>query len=70
MGGRIRILAMVVMLLLGIILIQGANVEFRQSQSLATNPNNPRVALAKLSQSRGQILAADGSVLAESVPTP
>lgn len=70
MGGRIRIIAMVVMLLLGIILIQGANIEFRRSSALATDPNNPRVALAKLSQSRGQILAADGTVLAESIPTP
>jgi len=70
MGGRIRIVAMVVMLLLGIILIQGANIQFRRSEALATDPNNPRVSLAKLSQSRGQILAADGSVLAESIPTP
>jgi penicillin-binding protein A len=69
-GGRIRVLAMVVMVLLGALLIQAANVEFRQSSSLSANPNNPRVALAKLSQARGEILAADGSVLAQSVPTP
>ena len=70
MQKRIRVVAMVIMLLLGIVLIQAANVQFRQANSLATNPNNPRVALAKLSQSRGDILAADGSVLAQSVSTP
>jgi len=67
---RIRVLAMVLLVLFGALLVQGANVQFRRSQALATDPKNPRVQAAKLSLGRGQILAADGSVLAISVPTP
>jgi len=67
---RIRVLALFLMLLFGVILIQGANVQFRRANALATSPNNPRVAAARLSEGRGSILAADGTILAQSVPTP
>ena len=70
MQKRIRVLAMVMMVLLGVILLQGANVQFRQATKLANSPNNPRTLAARLSQTRGEIIAADGTVLAKSVPTP
>jgi len=69
MDKRIRIMALVILVLFGAILVQAANVQFRQSTKLANSPNNPRVHQAQLNQSRGVILAADGSKLAESVPT-
>ena len=70
MDRRIRALAMLLVLMFGAVLIQAANVQFRRAQALATNPNNPRVSAAKLGLARGDILAADGSVLAKSVATP
>jgi peptidoglycan glycosyltransferase len=70
MEKRIRILGLIIVVLLGAILVQAANIQFWRAKSLATNPNNPRVFEARLTQSRGQILAADGSILAQSLPTP
>ena len=70
MEKRIRILGLVMMLLFGAVLIQAANVQFFRSHALATSPNNPRNVVARLSLSRGEILAADGSVMAQSNPTP
>jgi len=67
---RIRILAMVVILLFGALLVQAANVQFRQGKKLATDPKNPRIETARLSLGRGDIVAADGTVLAHSVATP
>ena len=70
MGKRIRIMAMVMMLLFGAVLVQAANVQFRQAKKLAADPKNPRNIEARLSLGRGDILAGDGSVLAHSVRTP
>ena len=70
MDRRIRVLAVVLLVLFGALLVQGANVQFRRSAALASSPHNPRIAAAKLSLGRGEILAADGSVLAISIPTP
>jgi len=70
MGKRIRIMAMVMMLLFGAVLVQAANVQFRQAARLAADPKNPRNIEARLSLGRGDILAGDGSVLAHSVKTP
>ena len=70
MEKRIRILGLVMMLLFGAVLIQAANIQFFRSHALATSPNNPRNVVARLSLSRGEILAADGSVMAQSNPTP
>ena len=70
MGKRIRILAMIMIVLFGVVLVQAANVQFRQAKKLATSPKNPRNIEARLSLSRGDILAGDGSVIAHSVPTP
>jgi len=70
MAKRIRILAMVMMLLLGVVLVQAANIQFRRGHELAASPKNPRNVETRLSLGRGKILAADGTVLARSVQTP
>jgi peptidoglycan glycosyltransferase len=70
MDGRIRIVALFLVLLFGTVLFQAANVQFHRSNELATSQANPRVRLAKLELGRGEILAADGSALAISNPTP
>ena len=70
MGKRIRIMAMVMMLLFGAVLVQAANIQFRQANKLATDPKNPRNIQARLSLGRGDIFAGDGSVLAHSIKTP
>ena len=70
MGRRIRIVAMVMMLLFGAVLVQAANVQFRQAKKLAVDPKNPRNVEARLSRGRGDILAGDGTVMAHSVRTP
>jgi peptidoglycan glycosyltransferase len=70
MQKRIRLLGLAMIVLLGAVLVQAANVQFWRAHSLATNPNNPRVFEAKLTKARGEILAADGSILAQSLPTP
>ena len=67
---RIRILAMLLCLCFGAVLIQAANVQFRRASALAASPGNPRVIQAHVGQSRGKILASDGSVLAQSIATP
>ena len=63
-------MAMIMMLLFGMVLLQAANIQFRQAHRLAADPKNPRNITARLSLGRGRILAGDGSVLAKSVPTP
>ena len=70
MGKRIRIIAMLMTVLFAVVLVQAANVQFRQAKKLADSPNNPRNIEARLSQTRGDILAGDGSLLAQSIRTP
>jgi len=67
-GRRIQGLAIVLSLCFLLVLLQLVNVQVLRAPSLDTNPYNPRVALNSLQQTRGSILAADGSVLATSVP--
>ena len=63
-------MAMVMMLLFGAVLVQAANIQFRQAKKLATDPKNPRNVEARRSLGRGDIRAGDGSVLAHSIKTP
>ncbi|MGA2307335.1 MAG: penicillin-binding transpeptidase domain-containing protein [Acidimicrobiales bacterium] len=46
------------------------NIQFVKAKSLADSPSNPRVAALADNNDRGTIYAADGTVLAKSVPTP
>jgi penicillin-binding protein A len=70
MGRRIRWLGVIMVLCLGLVVAQLVNIQLVKAKQLQTSPNNPGVAAQKYVNPRGQILAADGTVLAQSVPTP
>ncbi len=55
------------LLCFALVVIQLANIQFRQASALANSPNNPRVAVLRFDNQRGTITAADGTVLAKSV---
>jgi peptidoglycan glycosyltransferase len=66
---RIRILAIVMVGLFLVVLLQALNIQFFKSSQLANSSGNPRIANALRNEPRGEILAADGTVLAFSVPS-
>jgi peptidoglycan glycosyltransferase len=70
MGRRIRWLGVIMVVCLGLVVAQLVNIQLVKAKQLQTSPNNPGVAAQKYVNPRGQILAADGTVLAQSVPTP
>src|SRR5271163_3196740 len=70
MGRRIRWLGVIMVVCLGLVVAQLVNIQLVKAKQLQTSPNNPEVAAQKYSNPRGSILAADGTVLAQSVPTP
>ena len=55
---------------LGLVLVQLVNIQLVKGKQLANSPYNPRVAVLRDINPRGEILAADGTVLAQSVKTP
>jgi peptidoglycan glycosyltransferase len=67
MSRRLRILATIILLLFAVVIAQAANVQFFRSSSLNANPNNPRNTNPSANYPRGEIIAANGSVLAYSV---
>lgn len=69
MQKRIRILAVFMMALFTVVLLQALNIQFFKSSALSNSPGNPRIANALRNEPRGEILAADGTVLAESIPS-
>ncbi len=70
MSRRIRWLGAVMLLCFALVLLQLANVQFRKAAALRNSPNNPRNFVKKFDNLRGDILAANGQVLAESVHAP
>ena len=71
MGRRIRWLGVIMVVCLGLVVAQLVNIQLVKAKQLQTSPYNPRVAVAGARQpTRGTIYAADGTVLAKSVPTP
>src|ERR1700678_3027352 len=70
MGRRIRWLGVIMVVCLGLVVAQLVNIQLVKAKQLQTSPNNPEVAAQKYVNPRGMILAADGTVLAKSVPTP
>ncbi len=70
MGRRIRWLGVVMVLCLGLVVAQLVNIQLVKAKQLQTSPFNPRVAAQQYINPRGTIYAADGTVLAESFPTP
>ena len=68
MTRRLGILGTVIALLFAILVGQSAYIQFFHADALNNNSLNPRVSYAGLMQPRGNIVAADGTILATSVP--
>jgi penicillin-binding protein A len=70
MGRRIRWLGVLMVAFFGLVIVQLVNIQLVKGKELAESPKNERVAVLKNLNHRGEILAADGTVLAKSEPTP
>ena len=70
MGRRIRWLGVFMVLCFGLVVAQLVNIQLVKGKQLTNSPHNPRVAATADVNPRGEILAADGTVLAKSIPTP
>jgi peptidoglycan glycosyltransferase len=55
---------------LGLVIVQLVNIQLVKAKQLQTSPYNPRVSVLRDDNARGTIYASDGTVLAQSVPTP
>ncbi|HWD52930.1 MAG TPA: penicillin-binding transpeptidase domain-containing protein, partial [Acidimicrobiales bacterium] len=69
MEKRIRRLGIFMLLCLVALFVQLNNIQILKANSLATNPQNPRIQLEARNQPRGDIVSSDGVTLATSVPT-
>jgi peptidoglycan glycosyltransferase len=70
MGRRIRWLGVIMVVCLGLVVAQLVNIQLVKAKQLQNSPYNPRIASQKYINPRGTISAADGTVLADSIPTP
>ena len=69
MGRRIRWLGVAMVVSFALVIVQLANIQFRQAGALAGSQYNPRIASRVFDNQRGTITASDGTVLAKSVKT-
>ncbi|NNN01660.1 MAG: hypothetical protein HKL86_07510 [Acidimicrobiaceae bacterium] len=67
MSRRLAILSTIILLLFVVVAAQAASVQFFRASALNASTINPRVATASAAYPRGEIIAADGTVLAKSV---
>ncbi len=70
MNRQIKLLGIALMVLFSALFLQLNRLQVLQASSLAHDPRNTRAVVLDFSKQRGQIIAADGTVLAQSVPTP
>lgn len=69
MNRQIRRVAAVLMALFGMLFLRLNWLQVVRRDELANDPRNTRVAVRDFSRPRGQIISADGTVLAKSVPS-
>ncbi len=69
MDRQIRIFGVVVVIGFFLLFLQLNNLQVRQASALANDPGNSRALTQKLASPRGEILAANGTLLAKSVPS-
>ncbi len=69
MERRIRRLGIAMIVCFAALFVQLNHIQILDANSLANNPENPHVIAVARSQPRGDILSADGVVLASSVPS-
>lgn len=67
MGRRIRWLGVVLILCFGLVIVQLTNIQFHRASALSHSPNNPVNHVVNYDNQRGEIFAANGQLLAESV---
>ncbi len=67
MNARIRHLAVALMVLFAVLFVQLNRWQVAQKSSLANDPRNNRVTVRTFNAPRGQIVTADGTVIAETV---
>lgn len=67
MSRRLGILATVILLLFAALAVQSLNIQFFRAKALDSSPINPRLYAASLTATRGDIIAADGTILARSI---
>jgi peptidoglycan glycosyltransferase len=70
MGRRIQWLGVAMMLCFALVLLQLVNIQARDAPHLDASPDNPRNVATSFDNLRGNILAANGLLLAQSVPAP
>lgn len=68
MDRQVRRLGAVLLVCFALLFLQLNNVQVRQAHQLANAPGNPRVLASRLDHPLGDIVSADGVVLARSVP--
>ncbi len=68
MNRQIRRVAVVLMALFGLLFLRLNWLQVVRRDALANDPRNTRVAIKDFSRPRGQIVSADGTVVAKSVP--
>jgi penicillin-binding protein A len=66
-GRRIRWLGVVLLVCFGVTIVQLVNVQYTKAPALEASPHNPRNATRLADNIRGDIYAADGTVVAQSV---
>ncbi len=69
MSRRLSILATIILLLFVVVAAQSANIQFFRASALDKSPLNPRNNETTSAYPRGEIVAANGAILAQSVPT-
>ena len=69
MSRRLSILATIILLLFVIVAAQAVNVQFFRAAALDKSPLNPRTYSTSTKYPRGEITAADGTILAQSIPS-
>jgi penicillin-binding protein A len=69
MSRRISVIATVILLLFVVVASQSAYLQFFHAAALDASPLNPRSNSVSSTAPRGTILAADGTILADSLPT-
>ncbi len=69
MGRRMSSLAVVIFVLFGVLALQAVNIQFVKAPSLNSSTENPRIIFSAGNYKRGDITAADGELLARSIPT-
>ena len=68
MSRRMAIFSSFILLLFVVLVAQAANVQYFRAGALNASPENPRVNSASATTQRGDIIAADGTRLADSLP--